>query len=61
MDLTIDYTLEVIKQIQEQATNPNIEIEVSRQRGDGHHLFEFMGKVSLGVVNPHNLPGFLSI
>lgn len=46
MDQTIEYTLEVIKQIKDQATNSNLEIEISRQRGDGHHLFEFMGKVS---------------
>jgi hypothetical protein len=46
MDQTIEYTLEVIKQIKDHATNPNLEIEISRQRGDGHHLFEFMGKVS---------------
>lgn len=46
MDKTIDYTLQVVQSIKDQATNPNIEIEISRQRGDGHHLFEFMGKVS---------------
>lgn len=46
MDQTIEYTLQVVDQLKAQAANNGIEIEVSRQRGDGHHLFEFMGKVS---------------
>lgn len=45
MDRAIDYTLQVANQLKAQAANNGIEIEVSRQRGDGHHLFDFMGKV----------------
>lgn len=45
MDQTIEYTLRVVDQLKAQAANNGIEIEISRQRGDGHHLFEFMGKV----------------
>lgn len=45
MDQTIDYTIHVLEQLKEQASNKGIEMEISRQRGDGHHLFEFMGKV----------------
>lgn len=45
MDTTIAYTLKIIEQLKGQKTNNNVEFEVSHQKGDGAHLFDFMGKV----------------
>jgi hypothetical protein len=45
MDQTIDYTIQVLEQLKADSLNDGLEFEISRQRGDGHHLFEFMGKV----------------
>jgi Zn-dependent M28 family amino/carboxypeptidase len=55
MDETVDYTLRLIDQIKKEVSRSGVEIEVSVQKGNGHHLFNFMDKLVwkkyLGITN----------
>lgn len=50
LDEAIDYTLKLANDLQQQVDPfTHVQIEVSHQKGDGDHLFEFMGKVGIAA------------
>lgn len=55
MEETVKYTLKVVDHIKAEVQRDKVEIEVSLQRGNGHHLFDFMDKKVwkkyLGITN----------
>ena len=46
MEETVEYTLKVAEDLKQQITpSAHVQLEISHQKGDGHFLFEIMGKV----------------